>query len=66
MALRYAEVILGINAPAVVELISKIDEASGVVVPMPTCAKEKTENRQKMNKTNGALLFMSNFGVNQH
>ena len=38
IAWRCALVILGINNPFVVEVISNADEASGVVVPTPTWA----------------------------
>ena len=41
MAFFWLAVILGINIPLSILLISKADEASGVVVPMPTCAKAR-------------------------
>ena len=61
MASRSDSVILGINKPEVVLSISNIDEASGLVVPIPTWENDKL--MQKQMKRNFRVFMMSGFVV---
>jgi hypothetical protein len=48
MAVRYAEVVRGVNRPLLVELTSNLADTSGVVVPIPVWAMVFMADRRKM------------------
>jgi hypothetical protein len=49
---------LGINTPLSVELISKTEDASGFVVPIPTCAYNLIKQKVQ-EKTNNNICFIN-------
>ena len=63
MAFFWLAVILGINIPLSILLISKADEASGVVVPMPTCAKAR-EFEESARSSNAKRFIYKNLHMN--
>jgi hypothetical protein len=54
-------VILGTNTPLVVEVTSKIDDAFGLLVPIPCCEKASLGHKPRINipRKNKHKLFIN-------
>ena len=58
IVLRCVVVILGIKIPELVELMSNLDEALGVVVPIPTCANKMLNDNSVVTDSRMNFLFI--------